>query len=135
MSQTKHVQLGEAKQKELDNVVRKWAAVRKAAVEAALERRLSYRDEGKVQWLAYARFLLSDGHTVYVNLRTMEGTVSKTPDRFAQAKVEKRQKKVAARAAKNAAPKIARVKFDKNLPTISGGGRMVRKVNDDKATE
>jgi hypothetical protein len=99
MSETKHVKFGEAQRKELDSVVRKLASGRKAAVEAALERRLSYRDEGKVQWTAYARFLLSDGHTVYVNLRTMEGSVSKEPDKFAQAKVEKREAKKAKREA------------------------------------
>jgi hypothetical protein len=100
MSQTKHVRFGKPEQKRLDDVVRKLAAEQNAAVEAQLERRLSYRDEGKVQWLAYARFLLSDGHTVYVNLRTMEGSVSKKPDKFAQAEVEKREKKAAARAAR-----------------------------------
>ena len=120
MSKTKHVRLNE---KELDNVVRKLAAGQNAAVEAQLERRLSYRDEGKVQWLAYARFLLSDGHTVYVNLRTMQGSVSKKPDKFAQAKVEKREKRAARKAAK-----LPTVKFDKNLPTINAGERQVRKA-------
>ncbi len=99
MSQTKHVRFGKAEQKRLDDVVRKLAAEQNAAVEAALERRLSYRDEGKVQWLAYARFLLSSGHTIYINLRTMTGSVSKKPDRFAQAKVAKREKRVARNAA------------------------------------
>jgi hypothetical protein len=135
MSETKHVRFGKAEQKRLDDVVRKLAAEQNAAVEAQLERRLSYRDDGKVQWLAYIRFLLSNGHTIYINLRTMEGSVSKKPDKFAQAKVKKREKKAAARAAKTAAPKLPRVKFDKKLPTLSGGGRMVRKVNDDRATE
>jgi hypothetical protein len=100
MSETKKVQFGEAKKKELDNVVRKLAAERKAAVEVELDRRLSCCDEGKVQWSAYARFLLSDGHTVYVNLRTIEGSVSKKPDKYAQAKVEKRAAKAAKRAGK-----------------------------------
>jgi hypothetical protein len=104
VSETKHVQFGEAKQKELDNVVRKLAQERKAAVEAELDRRLTYRDEGKVQWQAYARFLLSDGHTIYVNLRTMKGKVSKEVDKFAQGKVAKRE----AKAAKRAAAKLAR---------------------------
>jgi hypothetical protein len=99
MSQTKHVAFGEAKQKELDSVVRKLAQEQKAAVEAELDRRLSYRDEGKVQWGAYARFLLSNGHTVFVNLRTMEGSVSKEVDKYAQAKVEKRAAKAAKRQA------------------------------------
>jgi len=122
MSQTKHVKFGKAEQKRLDDVVRKLAAQQNAAVEAQLERRLSYRDEGKVQWLAYTRFLLSNGHTIYINLKTMEGSVSKKPDKYAQAKVEKREKKAAARTAK-----LPRVKFDKNLPTINGGERQVRK--------
>jgi hypothetical protein len=102
MSETKHVKFGEAQQKELDNVVRKLAASRKVAVEAELDRRLSYRDEGKVQWGAYARFLLADGHTVYVNLRTMEGSVSKKPDKFAQAKVEKAERRKKERAERKA---------------------------------
>jgi hypothetical protein len=100
--ETKHVQFGDAKKKELDNVARKLAASRNAAVEAELDRRLSYRDEGKVQWGAYARFLLSDGHTVYVNLRTMEGSVSKKPDKFAQAKVEKAERRKKERAERKA---------------------------------
>ena len=53
MSETKHVKFGEAQQKELDNVVGKLASSRKAAIEAELDRRLSYRDQGKVQWRAY----------------------------------------------------------------------------------
>jgi hypothetical protein len=136
VSETKHVQFGEAKQKELDNVVRKLAQEHKAAVEAELDRRLTYRDEGKVQWGAYARFLLSNGHTVYVNLRTMEGSVSKEVDKFAQAKVEKRAAKAAKRAAAKLAreekakvkakaepkvkkaPKVKIVKHDPKLPTI-----------------
>jgi hypothetical protein len=99
MAKTKHVRFGKAEQKQLDNVVRKLAAERKAAVEAELERRLSYRDEGKPQWAAYARFLLSDGHSVYVSLHTMKGSVSKTVDKLAKAKVAKREKKAAARKA------------------------------------
>jgi hypothetical protein len=107
MSETKRVQFGGARQKELDNVVRKLAQGRKAAVEAALERRLTYRDEGKVRWNAYARYLLSDGFTVYVNLRTMEGSVSDKPDKYAQAKVAKREAK-AKKAAERKATKAAK---------------------------
>jgi hypothetical protein len=123
VSETKHVHFGEAKQKELDNVVRKLAQERKAAVEAELDRRLTYRDEGKVQWQAYARFLLSDGHTIYVNLRTMEGKVSKEVDKFAQGKVAKREAKAAKRAEKKAAREakkasVPAVKFDPKAPTL-----------------
>ena len=92
-AETKHVAMNEKQQKELDKVLRKIAQERKAAVEADLDCRLSYRDaekKGDVSWQAYARFLLSDGHTIYVNLRTIEASVSKTPDKFAIAKVEKR---------------------------------------------
>lgn len=102
MSESKHVAWSEAKQKQLDNVVRKLAQERKAAVEAELDGRKSYRDEGKVRWQAYQRFLLSDGHTVYVNLQTMEGSVSTKPDKYAQAKVEKREKANAKREARKA---------------------------------
>jgi hypothetical protein len=50
VSETKHVQFGEARRRKRDNVVRKLAAGRKTAVEAPLERRPSYRDERKVHW-------------------------------------------------------------------------------------
>jgi hypothetical protein len=125
-NETKHVQFGEAKQKQLDDVVRKLAHEQGplVAVEAELDRRLSYREEGKVQWGAYARFLLSNGHTVYVNLRTMEGSVSKTPDKYAQAKVEKRAERKAKAEAKaaeakatKAEPKVEKVK----AKTVKGG--------------
>jgi hypothetical protein len=102
-------------------------------------------------WSAYSRFLLSDGHTVYVSLRTMEFSVSAKPDKFAQAKVSRRlarQKKAAerkaardAKGAANAEPKSATVKvkattkkimpvvkFDKDLPTLEGTSmRQVKK--------
>jgi hypothetical protein len=130
MSETKRVQFGEARQKELDNVVRKLAAGHKAAVEAALERRLTYRDEGKIRWNAYARFLLSDGHTIYVNLRTMEGSVSAKPDRYAQAKIAKREakaKKASERkAAKEAKTEKAVKADDPKLPTVPATERQAK---------
>jgi hypothetical protein len=152
-TETKHVPMGPKQQEQLDKLLRGIAKERKVAIEADLDSRLSYRDaekKGDVSWGAYSRFLLSDGHTVYVNLRTMEASVSKEVDKFAQAKVEKRlakQKKRAERkaaqeakaAAKKAAtvkkadepkpaaepkakkaPKAKVVKYDKSLPTLDG---------------
>jgi len=131
VSETKHVQFGPAAQKELDNVVRKLAQEQKSAVDAELDRRTSYKDEGKVQWGAYARFLLSNGHTVYVNLRTMEGSVSKEVDKFAQAKVEKRlakQKKRAERLAAKEAKAAAEKAEDKPKPeSAKGKAKTVKK--------
>lgn len=94
---SKKLPFGPEKQKQLDAVVRKLAQGAKAAVEAELEKRLTYCDEGEVQWHAYARFLLSSGHTIYVNLRTMEGTVSAKPNARAQKQVAKREAKAKAR--------------------------------------
>jgi hypothetical protein len=117
-AETKHVAMNAKQQAELDKVIRKIAQERKAAVEADLDCRLSYRDaekKGDVSWQAYARFLLSDGHTIYVNLRTMKASVSSKPDKFAIAKVErrlakqkKRNERKAAKEAKAAEPKTAK---------------------------
>jgi hypothetical protein len=118
---SKQVQFGEAKQKELDGVVRKLAQESKAAVEGCIEQRLSYQDEGKVQWQAYSRFLLSNKHVVFVNLRTMEGSVSEKPLTAGKlAKIEAKAKRVAdratrkaAREAKKLAPKVKIAKASK----------------------
>jgi hypothetical protein len=154
--------MNEKQQKELDKVLRGICKERKVAVEADLDSRLSYREKDPknpkaASWDAYSRFLLSDGHTVYVALRSMKASVSSKPDKFAQAKVEKRlarQKKAADRKAakeakaaakapetsvkadkKPAAPKKAAkprkvkiVKFDKDIPTLEGtSGSQVKK--------
>ena len=153
MCDTKHVAMNAKQQEELDKVLRGICKERKVAVEADLDTRLSYRERDEknpkaASWGAYSRFLLSDGHTVYVNLRTMEASVSKEVDKFAQGKVAKRlarQKKVADRKAakeakaaakaaeptvkadkpaaepkpkKAAKPKV--VKYDKDIPTLEG---------------
>jgi hypothetical protein len=93
--ETKHVPMGPKQQGELDKVLRGIAKERKVAIEADLDTRLSYRENDPknpkaASWDAYSRFLLSDGHVVYVSLRTMKASVSAKPDKFAQAKVEKR---------------------------------------------
>jgi hypothetical protein len=107
VSETKHATMGPKQQAKLDKILRGIAKERKVAVEADLDSRLSYREKDsnkpkQASWAAYSRFLLSDGHTVYVDLRTMKASVSKVVDKFAQAKVEKRlakQKKAAERKA------------------------------------
>jgi hypothetical protein len=127
---SKRIQFGEAKQKELDNVVRKLAQGHKAAVEAELERRLSYQDEGKVRYQAYARFLLSDGHVVFVNLRTMEGSVSAKPNMRAKGKVERREKAIAKREEKKAQAeaKAAQVKANKVLAEVQAAGEKAKRT-------
>ena len=119
MSETKHVAMNAKQQEQLDQILRVIAKERKVAIEADLDSRLSYRDKDPknpkaASWDCYSRFLLSDGHTVYVSLRTMKASVSAKPDKFAIAKVEKRlarQKKDADRKAvkeANAAEKAAK---------------------------
>jgi hypothetical protein len=143
MGDTKHVAMNAKQQEQLDQVLRGICKERKVSVEADLDSRLSYREKDPknpkaASWDSYSRFLLSDGHTVYVALRTMKASVSAKPDKFAQAKVEKRlarQKKTAERKAAREAkaaeskkpavePKVKKarkvnvIKFDKSLPTL-----------------
>lgn len=168
VSDTKHVSMNAKQQAELDQILRGICKERKVAVEADLESRLSYRERDperpkQASWAAYSRFLLSDGHTVYVALRTMKASVSAKPDKWAQSKVAKRlarQKKAADRkAAKEAKalpictgvtntdkPKTVKVKattkkipvvaFDKNLSTLEGDSmRQVRKKAAEKVSQ
>lgn len=147
VAETKHVAMNKTQQEKLDSILRGICKERKVAVEADLDTRLSYRERDETKpkqasWAAYSRFLLSDGHTVYVALRTMEFSVSKEVDKWAQSKVAKRlarQKKAAERKAareekakaKAAEPlktmkvngttkKIPVVKFNKDLSTLEG---------------
>lgn len=131
MSKTQHVAMNKKQQAELDKVLRAICKERKCAVEADLECRTSYREADPKKpkaatWLAYARFLLSDGHTVYVPLRNMAATsVSAKPDRFAIAKVEKRL----ARQKKRAAAKAVKiVKYDPKLSTLDAAGKTTKAV-------
>ncbi len=129
MSETKHVAMNAKQQEQLDQILRGICKERKVAVEADLDSRLSYRERDKAKpkqasWEAYSRFLLSDGHTVYVALRTMKASVSKEVDKWAQSKVEKRlarQKKAAERKAAKEAKAKPVVKFDPKLSTVEGG--------------
>jgi hypothetical protein len=152
MSETKHVAMNAKQREQLDQILRDIAKERKCAIEADLESRLSYRAKDPnnpkaASWDAYSRFLLSDGHTVYVALRTMKASVSKDVDKWAISKVEKRlarQKKASEQKAKaaesKAEPKSATVKvkattkkmpvvkYDKDLPTLEAtGARQVKK--------
>src|ERR1700722_18148844 len=85
VSESKKINITKAKREELDDIIRK--AAKPDAVEARLDSRMTYRDEGKVTWQAYERYLLSNGHRLYLNLQTKEASVSNKPDKFAQAKV------------------------------------------------
>src|SRR5712672_3059305 len=158
--ETKHVAMNAKQQEQLDKILRGICKDRKVAVEADLDSRLSYREKDpdkqkQASWDAYSRFLLSDGHTVYVNLRTMDASVSKKVSKRAQGNVERRLAKqkrraerLAAKEAKAATKKaedkpkpesakvkakpvkkgVPVVKFDKDLPTLEGtSARQVKK--------
>ena len=103
MSDSKKLNIGQARRKELDDIIRKAAQAAGTAVESALDKRHTYKDEGEVRWQAYERYLLSNGHTLFINLVSKAASVSKQPDKFAQAKVEKRAAKLAKRAERKAA--------------------------------
>jgi hypothetical protein len=100
--------MNKQQQEKLDQVLRGICKERKVAVEADLDTRLSYRDKDPknpkaASWDCYSRFLLSDGHTAYIALRTMKASVSSKPDKFAIAKVERRLAKQKKRNERKAA--------------------------------
>jgi len=103
MSKTKKIEISPALRKQIDQAIREVRG--NAAVEAPLDHRYSSRKggDGEASWQAYERYLLSDGHTVYVSLNTMKATKSAKPDKHAQAKVEKRRAREAKRAERKAA--------------------------------
>jgi hypothetical protein len=120
MSDTKHIAMNAKQHAELESILKGICKERKTSVAADLETRLSYREKDSdkpkhASWDAYSRFLLEDGHTVYVSLRTMKASVSKEVDKFAQGKIEKRQKREAARLLREEtkAAKKETTEFDK----------------------
>ena len=123
-TETKHVPMNKQQQEKLDQILRGIAKERKVAIESDLETRLSYRDRDPknpkaASWDAYSRFLLSDGHVIYVNLRTMKASVSSKPDKFAIAKVEKRLAKQKKRNERKAAKEAkAQKKFDETVTEL-----------------
>jgi len=110
------------------------------AVEAPLDHRYSNRAANKEKkiagWVGYERYVLANGHTVYCSLgnpNEPKVSISGKPDKFAQAKVERREKKLAARAERKAAreanaKQVKVVKFDKKLPTVPASDRQLRTV-------
>jgi hypothetical protein len=121
MSKTKTYKIHSAKREEIDSLIR--AAVKRAAterkweltpaVEAALDRRFTERvpeKKGAVGWIPYERFLLSNGHTVYVNIKSMRVTVSEKPDHRAIKKVEALVRRKAERAARKEAREAKKAK-------------------------
>jgi hypothetical protein len=105
---TKHVAMSEKQQEQLRKAVHAICKEHNTGVTADLDSRLSYREKDEknpkaASWDAYSRFLLDDGHTVYVSLRTMKASYSEKVDKFAQAKVEKREAKKAKAAERKAA--------------------------------
>jgi hypothetical protein len=131
------VKVGPETRKKIDKLVNE-AAGPKRAIVAALDRRYTGKPGS---YAPYERFLCSDGFTVFVSLDTFKVSLSSKPDRHAEAKIERRAKKAAARAtakaaeAKPAAVKVKAttkkmpvVKFDKDLPTLEGtANRQVKK--------
>ena len=125
---SKKVQIGEVKREEIDKVVRKLARSQgpEVVVLNKIQSRYTYKDEGKNQYQAYERFVLSNGHTIYVNLRDVEkASVSKEPDKWALgkyekqlAKQEKRSALKAAKEAKAAERKTVKIKATTQLPII-----------------
>lgn len=121
MSDIKHIKITPKLQEQIDAEVRK--AKGSAAVEAMIEQRLSHRDatENKAGWGAYQRYLLSDGHTIFVNLSGKELTATKSekPARQDGAAIRKykarlrRQEKEVAKAAKAEQPVTVKAKTTK----------------------
>jgi hypothetical protein len=140
MTESIKVNITKAKREQIDALVR--AAAKPHAVEAPLDKRHTNKP-GK--YTAYERFLLSNGHTVYVNLADPSEpkvTVSAKPDKFAQGKVEKAERKKAQRAERKAKREQAAkerkeqkakkpvkvVKFDPAIPTVPSGEAKDRKL-------
>src|SRR5271170_6362556 len=98
MSTVKKFNVGPATRERYDKIIRE--AAKPNAVEAKLGSRYTSK-EGV--YGAYEHYLLSNGHTLFFSLDTENANVSKKPNKFAQAKVEKREKRKADRAAKKAA--------------------------------
>jgi hypothetical protein len=103
MSKAKKIEITPALRKQIDQAVREVRG--NAAVEAPLDHRYSSRkgSDGEASWQAYERYLLSDGHTVFVSLDSMKASKSAKPDKHAQAKVAKRRAREAKRAERKAA--------------------------------
>lgn len=113
MSETKIYKITPAKREEIDGLIR--AAVKKAAtengwsptpaVEAALDKRYSERiaeKEGDVAWAPYERYLLSNGHTVYVGIKSMSVSVSDKPSKLAIQRAKAKTQRAADRAERKA---------------------------------
>lgn len=127
MSETKTYKINSAKREEIDSLIR--AAVKKAAtekkwdltpaVEAALDRRYTERvpeKKGEAAWTPYERFLLSNGHTVYVAIKTMAVSVSDKPDHRAVKKMEALERRKAERAARKKAREAKKAVKPENEP-------------------
>jgi hypothetical protein len=116
------VKVGPETRKKIDKLVNEAAG--KRAIVAALDRRYT----GKTgSFGPYERYLCSDFFTVYVSLDTFKATLSSKPDRHAEAKYDRREKKAEARAARKevtkakAAKAIPVVQYDPSLSTLTGG--------------
>lgn len=105
-AEVKTINIGPAKRAEIDDNIRK--AVKEKfgkvhAVASHLDRRYTERaSTGKAGWKPYERFLLDNGHTVFVSLSTFNVTVSESVDKKAQAKISARTERLAASAEKKA---------------------------------
>ncbi len=112
-----------------DAIIRKAAKEAGTNVQAGLDKRYSSRPtvkdaNGKVKtygWSAYERYFLANGHTLFFSIDTEKASVSSKPDKYAQAKVEKREKlaiKKATKALPKAVKKTPLTKYDPALATL-----------------
>ncbi len=127
MSTVKQFNVGPATRGRYDKIIRE------AAKPNAVEERLGCRYTSKEgSYGAYERYLLSNGHTLFFSLDTEKASVSKEPDKFAQAKVEKREakaKKRLERKVKAEAKTVKVVEHDPKIPTVPNQPtRMVKKL-------
>jgi hypothetical protein len=125
--ETKHFKVTPSVRERWDAVIR--AAVKEAnagAIEAALDKRYTSRPyvkdaKGKIVkygWSAYERYLTSSGRTVFFSIPTEHASVSEKIDKFAQGKIERREKR-AAKAAERAAKKETVTKAISKTKTAS----------------
>jgi hypothetical protein len=134
MSETKTYKINPVKREEIDSLIR--AAVKKAAterkweltpaVEAALDRRYTERipeKKGEAGWIPYERFLLSNGYTVYVNIKAMAVTVSEKRDHRAIKKVEAVARRKAERTARKEAREAKKAKAKSKAEAKAKGAK------------
>jgi hypothetical protein len=120
-----------------DGIIRKAAKAAGTNVEAALDKRYTSKPtvkdaKGKIVkygYSAYERYLLVNGHTLSFSIDTETARVSSKPDKYAQAKVEKRVKRKATAVVKGTGAKMA----DLAVHELGGVSNASKKHNARKA--